>query len=180
MNVLTKSSLFQLAVILCTLLLIQGCEDNSTNFREPNFNPPPQFNLSEADTSYTTEEGLKVYIIEEGYGPFEVIPRDQIRVNYTIYSLDGKVYDSTYENEITAGGILRNLGPVPINSGNQSVPPLIEGFRQGLLGMVEGEKRTIIVPPSLGYENYEFRQGENGYDLRGDTLRYDIELESIF
>lgn len=179
MNFLKKSSLIQLTVIFCAFFLIQGCDDSSTTIQPPSYNPPAKYDISKADSSYTTDEGLKVYIIEKGSGPFKVIPRDQIRVNYTIYSMDGKIYDSTFQNERTAGGILRNLGTVPMSSGNQSIPPLIEGFRKGLLGMREGGKRTIIVPPSLGYSNYEYGQGVNGYDLRGDTLRYDIKLENI-
>ncbi len=178
MNFLKKSSLFQLTIVLSAFLLFQGCSDSGTNVKEPQFNPPPQYDLSKADTSYTTDDGLQVYIIEEGYGGFEVIPRDQVTAKYTGYTMDGKVFDSTFRNDQRTGGILRNLRTVPISSGNNTISPLIDGFRRGILGMVEGEKRTVIIPPELGYG--EAQKGTNGFDLRNDTLRFDIELVNIF
>ena len=172
-----NSFLLQLAVILCALLILQGCEDSSTNIREPEYNPPPKYNLSEADTSYTTESGLEIYVLEEGHGDFEVIERDQIRANYTGYELGGELFESTFRNGRTAGGILRNLRTVPISGASGRVSPLIDGFRQGLLGMKEGGKRTLIIPPSLGYADAQ--EGSNGYELRNDTLRFDVEVLEI-
>lgn len=177
MKFLETSFTLQLAAICLAIFLIQGCDDTSTNFNEPQFDPPAKYDTTSADTSYTTEEGLKVYVIEEGYGNFEVIPRDQIRANYTGYVLGGKVFDSTFRNGVTSGGILRNLRTVPISGASGTISPLIDGFRQGLLGMVEGEKRTLIIPPSLGYG--DSREGTNGFDLRNDTLRFDVELLEI-
>ena len=43
--------------------------------------------------------------------------------------------------------------------------------------MQEGEKRTVVIPPELGYG--ESQEGTNGFDLRNDTLVFDIELVEI-
>jgi FKBP-type peptidyl-prolyl cis-trans isomerase len=49
--------------------------------------------------------------------------------------------------------------------------------------MVEGERRTIVVPPSQGYTD-DFvsttgRSSENGVSVQGKTLIYDVELVNI-
>lgn len=178
MRFLKNSSLAQLSLVICLLLLSQGCKDTGNNITEPTYSNPDQYDLSKADTSYTTEDGLKVYIIDPGYGNFEVIPRDQVNLAYTGYTMDGEVFESTYRNGRTSG-ILRNLKTIPITSSSgNTVSPLIEGFRRGILGMVKGEKRTVIIPPSLGYGESE--SGTNGFNLRNDTLRFDMKLVSIY
>ncbi len=183
----------QLIIFISALFLLQSCgEDNSPT--RVTYNPPAPYEISEADSSIITEEGLEVHIIDEGYGPFKVTGRDQISAYYTGRTIEngniGRVFDSTYRNESTSPGVLRNLTTSSItNSQGRTVSPLIEGFRLGIIGktvgeetvipaMREGEKRVIIIPPSLGYGDAQ--EGTNGYDLRNDTLRFDIELESIF
>jgi FKBP-type peptidyl-prolyl cis-trans isomerase len=156
----------QLVLVLSGILLIQACgDDNPTRIT---FTPPDPFNTSNADSSWTSEDGLTVYVIEQGYGWEEVIARDQIEILYTGRTKDGDIFESTYRNDLANPRFIQNLTPVPIRSGNQSISPLIDGFRRGLLGMVEGEKRTIVVPPSLGYG--ESQEGTNGFNLRNDTL----------
>lgn len=170
-----NSSLLQLVLVLITVLMIQACDDD--NPTRITFTPPPPFDTANADTSWTTDDGLTVYILEQGSGAFEVIPRDRIDVLYTGRTKDGEVFESTFRNDASISRFLQNLTPVPIRTSNQTISPLIEGFRRGLLGMVEGEKRTIVVPPSLGYGDSQ--EGTNGYDLRNDTLVFDVELINI-
>lgn len=173
MRSLMKSSLFPLAILFTAVLLLQACggDDPITG---PNFDTVPEpYDLTQADTTYTKDGGVEIYVIERGNGPFEVIARDQISVKYTGRTIDGEVFESSFANGNEFPAIITNLRPV--STENQR--PQVEGFRRGLLGMVEGEKRTIIVPPSLGYDSS--RVGVNGIDLRGDTLRYDVELVGI-
>lgn len=52
---------------------------------------------------------------------------------------------------------------------------MIKGWDQGLLGMCEGEKRRITIPPELAY-------GDKGFDnliKPGATIIFDTELLSI-
>ncbi len=113
----------------------------------------------------TTETGLIYYEVEKIDGPFVINRRDQVQIYYTGRNTNGNIFDSSYRNGSTTPSFFGDLGS------------LIQGFREGLIGMKEGEKRVLIIPPSLGYENA--RQGTSGYNLRNDTLRFDIEVDKI-
>jgi len=149
------------------------------------FTPPEPYNIANADTSFTTSQGLEVYIIEQGSGTIEATFRDRIRASYTGRTLSGRVFDSTYRNDTNRPRVLRNLTPSPIRQSNgQALSPLIDGFRIGITGddsdipaMKEGERRTVIMPPSLGYGDTD--RNSRGNDLSEDSLRFDIDLVQI-
>lgn len=180
MRFLTNNSLYPV-ILLIAIFTLQGCGDGN-NPTQIEFTPPAPFDIANADSSYTTNDGLEVYIIEEGNGPFEVISRDQVSALYTGRTIENgeinRIFDSTYQNNSSSARVLQNLtsNPIRISSSN-TISPLIEGFRRTILGMREGGKRVVIVPPSLGYEDTQ--EGSQGYSLRNDTLRFDIELEDI-
>ena len=53
--------------------------------------------------------------------------------------------------------------------------PIIEGWKQGLETMCEGGKRTLIIPPELGYGE----RGVQGVIPGGSTLHFTVELMKI-
>ncbi|MEL7834016.1 FKBP-type peptidyl-prolyl cis-trans isomerase [Fodinibius sp. Rm-B-1B1-1] len=186
MNFFSKSPLLFFALLLSTTLAFQACNDNNNRRPTgPDFSTVPEsYDLSNADTTYTKEGGVEIYVIEKGDCPggieeyCTVTSRDQIGLKYTgrIFeggSGDGEIFESTYADSNTSSALISNLTP---NSTSQQSAQ-IEGFRRGLLGMKQNEKRVIIVPPSLGYNDN--RPGVNGMDLRDETLRYDVELTGI-
>lgn len=163
------------ALILLSLFLLQSCGEDPTG---PDFSTvPAPFDTTNAISSIFTEDGLKIYKVQEGFGEFEVVSRDQVRVRFTGRTAEGRIFDSSFSNGSTTPATFRNLTPVPIDGAFSQISPLIDGFRRGILGMVKGEKRTIVIPPELGYG--ESREGTNGFDLREDTLIFDIELVEI-
>jgi peptidylprolyl isomerase len=86
---------------------------------------------------------------------------DTLVVNYTGKLADGTVFDSS-------------VGKTPFEfmlGGGQ----VISGWDQGLLGMKVGGKRTLTIPPSLGYGE----QGAGDKIPPNATLVFDIELISI-
>ena len=85
-----------------------------------------------------------------------------VEVNYTGKLADGKVFDSS----IPRGQ------PIPFTLG---IGQVIPGWDQGILGMKVGGKRTLTIPPNLGY-------GANGYPPvipPNATLYFDVELVSV-
>jgi len=174
----TKSVFLHLFVLILGLTLLQACGSDPYQRNQVVYDPPAPFDLTQADTSYNTDDGLEIYILEQGSGSFEVISRDVISAYYTRRTLDGRVLSSTYTTQSTTPGLLPNLTPVTKSYNGQPQSPLIEGFRLGLLGMKEGEKRTIIIPPSLAYGDAP--EGSSNYELRDDTLKIDVELERIY
>ncbi|WP_170245666.1 FKBP-type peptidyl-prolyl cis-trans isomerase [Fodinibius salinus] len=182
---MNKNTFLSLAFILIAIFTLQGCGGGNNNPTRVEFTPPAPFNIesnANVDSSYTTSDGLQIYIIEEGYGPFKVIARDQVSVFYTGRVIKNgdidRVFDSSYQNNNSSPRILQNLTKSPISTGSgRTVSPLIDGFRRAILGMRAGGKRVVIIPPSLGYEDAQ--EGSRGYQLRNDTLRFDIELETI-
>ena len=52
---------------------------------------------------------------------------------------------------------------------------MIKGWDKGVVGMIEGEKAKLVVPPKLGYG----KRG-SGKEIPGDsTLFFDITLNKI-
>jgi len=97
----------------------------------------------------------------EGDG-VEILNHSKIKVHYLGKLEDGTKFDSSYDRG----------EPFSFQIGLRQV---IEGWEKGLIGMKVGGKRTLIIPPELGY-------GERG---AGDlippnaTLIFDIEIIDV-
>ncbi len=172
----TAKLLIRFSIIPIMLVFLHSCGDSSTG---PNFdNVPPPFDTTAAVSDSTTEDGLKIYVMEEGEGEFEVVSRDQVVVFITGRTTDGEIFDSSYLNEATGfQRTLSNLTPVTVTYGGRQFPPLIEGVRRGVIGMKEGEARTLVIPPELGYGSTE--DGPTNSRLADETLIFDIEVVRI-
>lgn len=122
--------------------------------------PPEPWDYNEADLQ-STEAGLQYYVHEEG-GNEEPEAGDMIRVNYSGFLEDGTMFDSS---------TLRDE-PFVFTVGEGQVIP---GWDEGLLDMSVGEKRTLIIPPEMGYGP----NGAGGVIPPNATLIFDVELLAI-
>jgi len=180
MSAKKPTHLLPFLLVLLVTLLIQSCGDGPSYFRQPELTPPPPFDTTQAIRDSTTEDGLTIYIIEEGDGRTDkkVEARDIVVIRYTGRTEDGKAFDSSYQDSSQGLATFQNLTPAPkTSSRGQTISPLIDGFRLGMLGMIEGEKRTLVIPPELGYGDPD--QNYRGGNLENETLRFDVELVRI-
>lgn len=106
----------------------------------------------------TTASGLKYIVITPGMGP-KPKAGTKIKVHYTGTLTDGTKFDSSRD---------RNQ-PFEFVVGTHQV---IAGWDEALMDMSKGERRTIIIPPSLGYG----AQGAGGAIPPNATLIFDVEL----
>lgn len=164
--------------VLMAFLFVQGCDDNSTG---PNFSTvPPPFDRSAAVRDSTLEDNITLYILDEGTGPFEVAPFDPIVVRFTARTEAGEIIESTYRldnNSINVPNLLPSLSGIRIPSTSPlNLIQRIDSFRKAFLGMKEGGKRILEIPPSAGLSG---RYPISGVNLEGKTITIDFELLRI-
>ncbi len=113
---------------------------------------PPDVAAPPPDATRTAS-GLASKIITPGAGTEHATPADLVTVNYTGWTTDGKMFDSS------------------VARGKPStfrVSGVIAGFSEGLQQMVPGETRRLWIPESLAYK------GQAGKPA--GTLVFDVEL----
>jgi peptidylprolyl isomerase len=83
-----------------------------------------------------TASGLASRVLQAGTGTAHPGPRSKVRVHYSGWTTDGKMFDSS----VSRGE--------PISFGlNQVIP----GWTEGVQLMVEGETRRLWIPEKLAY-----------------------------
>jgi len=87
-------------------------------------------------TAVTTPSGLAYEVLESGSGQAQPQPWDRVTVDYTGWTTDGTIFDSTtFRNQ---SGVFR-------------LDELIAGWSEALTTMVEGERRRLWIPEDLAY-----------------------------
>ena len=109
----------------------------------------------------STSSGLQYTIDEPGTGA-QPTPGQTVKVHYTGWLPDGTKFDSSRDR----GAPLE----FPIGQGR-----VIKGWDEGVAAMKVGEKRTLIIPPALGYG----ARGAGGVIPPNATLVFKVELVGV-
>ena len=113
----------------------------------------------------TTPSGLRIIDVKPGNGP---VPQagQTVTVNYTgwlfVDGKKGKKFDSSLDRG----------EPFSFTLGQGQV---IKGWDEGVATMHVGGKRTLIIPPDLGYG----ARGAGGDIPPGATLIFDVDLRGV-
>ncbi|MCF0172585.1 MAG: FKBP-type peptidyl-prolyl cis-trans isomerase [Bacteroidales bacterium] len=105
----------------------------------------------------TLEDGLQYLVVREGNGVKPTCAQDTVEVNYEGSTLDGKVFDSSYERGETI--------TFPLDR-------VIPGWTEGLQYADEGGEITLWIPCELGY-------GKNGPMGPNQLLKFKVELVKV-
>lgn len=108
----------------------------------------------------TTASGLKYVVHKEGDGKRKPAWGQQVSVHYTGSLMDGRIFDSS----------IQRGEPTQFNVGQ-----VIEGWNEALVDMSVGEKRTLIIPPEIGYGT----MGYPGVIPPNATLIFEVELLAV-
>jgi FKBP-type peptidyl-prolyl cis-trans isomerase len=118
--------------------------------------PAPRDVAAPPADALTTPSGLVTRVQVPGTGTRHPQPNSRVRVHYTGWTTDGRMFDSSVaRNEPIAFGL------------NQ----VISGWTEGVQLMVEGETRRLWIPEKLAY------RGQPGAPK--GMLVFDVELIRI-
>jgi FKBP-type peptidyl-prolyl cis-trans isomerase FkpA len=120
---------------------------------------------ADAQPVTTTPSGLKIIDIKVGTGPAPK-PGQTCVMNYT-----GWLYENDKKGAKFDSSLDRNQ-PFSFPIGQHQV---IAGWDEGVATMKVGGKRTLIIPPELGYGS----RGAGGVIPPNATLMFDVELLSV-
>src|SRR5262245_26622885 len=118
------------------LMLLSGCRDATPPAVSSNV-PAPSDVAAPPAGSLKTTSGLSTRVLQPGTGTRHPRVTDRVRVHYTGWTTDGKMFDSSVVNGQPAEFALNEV---------------ITGWTEGLQMMVEGEKRRLWIPEALAYK----------------------------
>ena len=120
----------------------------------------PDFSLPAEEK--TTDSGLRYldHVIGDGDA---VVSGQEAIVHYSGYLADGTKFDSSHDRG--------QPFTFPLGHGR-----VIKGWDEGVIGMKKGGKRTLIIPPELGYGE----RGAGGVIPPNAMLMFEVELVDFF
>jgi peptidylprolyl isomerase len=142
-----------LLLLICSVLA--GCRLKE---EAPGEIPPPADVAAPPADAIRTKSGLAFKVLQIGFSNVRPSERSLVRVHYTGWTTDGKMFESS----VARGA--------PIQG---TVGDFIKGWGEGLQLMVVGEKRRFWIPGDLAYDNLGMPGAPKG------MLVFDVELLEV-
>ncbi|MCL6524581.1 MAG: FKBP-type peptidyl-prolyl cis-trans isomerase [Thermoflavifilum sp.] len=120
-------------------------------------------------TATKTPGGVYIVIHQQGNGPVPQ-PGDQVQINYTGRSLDGKPFDSNVDTSFQI--VHHPLEPFVFTIGQGQV---LKGMDEAIMQMKQGTKATIYIPSGLAYGP----AGQPPVIEPNEILAFDIDLLQV-
>jgi len=123
---------------------------------------------SNDNESFEITPGLNAIIIKNGYGR-AAEAGDMVDVHYTGWLFDEEAADNRgdkFDSSVDRG----EQFSFPLGAGR-----VIQGWDQGVVGMLIGEKRELTIAPEMGYGD----RGAGNVIPPGATLIFEVELFSL-
>jgi len=111
-----------------------------------------------------SKSGLAWTVLQEGTGDAHPTQFDVVTVNYTGWTTEGRMFDSSVKRGKPA--------EFPLNR-------VIKGWTEGVQLMVAGEKRRFWIPGDLAYGEAKADDPHAGFGPPKGTLVFDVELISF-
>ncbi len=127
---------------------------------DPDALPAPEDVSGIPDDATVRPSGLASRILTPGTGTTNPGPTSVVRVHYTGWTTDGKMFDSS---------VVRNE---PISF---PLDKVIKGWQEGVQLMVEGETRRLWIPSEMAYGDNPKREGAPAGMLVFDVQHIAIE-----
>lgn len=144
-------------LVLCVLVAatVAGCRLKEE--KPADIPAPPDVAAVPAD-AIRTASGLASKVLQIGFSNVRPDARSSVTVNYTGWTTDGRMFDSSVARGEPATFTLDRVIP---------------GWTEGLQLMVVGEKRRFWIPGALAYDNIPDPTAPKG------MLVFDIELLAV-
>jgi len=123
--------------------------------------PAPPDVAAAPENAKRSESGLAWTVLQEGTGDKHPSQWDIVTVNYTGWTTDGRMFDSSTKRGKPA--------EFPLNR-------VIKGWTEGVQLMVAGEKRRFWIPGSLAYGEAQTNDPHAAMGPPRGTLVFDVEL----
>ena len=126
--------------------------------------PAPPDVAAPPDDAKRSESGLAWKVVQPGTGDKHPKEWDLVTVNYTGWTTDGRMFDSSVKRGKPA--------EFPLNR-------VIRGWTEGVQMMVEGEKRRFWIPGDLAYGEATTNDPHAAFGPPRGMLVFDVELLSF-
>lgn len=152
-------------------LLLAGCADTTNPyFRPPDLTTVPALPDTTELELIHNQKDLQVYRVQEGSGEWTVQGRTGEGMNafvtMRINDEETTILQSTYADGRTV--------PEQVNTSDLIDP---RGLLEGVIGMKQGERRIIVVGPTMGFADAD--RSSQFYMYRDETFVYDFEVTRI-